>query len=116
MTHPEKPLPRAAKGTVVRPQTIALYADEIEALYVSLVLHHLCGLTNNGFDRYREVEQSADTQSVAPPKEWNVEAVEAWLGKLAASINGDKPISPSLDVFDQGFDRYACRYDSHIFA
>lgn len=32
VTDPAKPLPRAAKGTVVRPQALTLYADEIENL------------------------------------------------------------------------------------
>ena len=34
VTRPDKPLPRAAKGTVVRPQAIQLYSKEIEELYV----------------------------------------------------------------------------------
>lgn len=32
VTDPAKPLPRAGKGTVIRKQALALYADEIEQL------------------------------------------------------------------------------------
>ena len=36
MTHPDKPLPRAAKGTVVRKQALVLYENEIDELYAIL--------------------------------------------------------------------------------
>ena len=36
-TDPARPLPRAAKGTIVRPQAVSLYAEDIEKLYVYLV-------------------------------------------------------------------------------
>lgn len=32
VAHPSKPLPRSAKGTVIRKQALALYASEIESL------------------------------------------------------------------------------------
>lgn len=32
VTHPDKPFPRAAKGTIVRKQALAIYSDEIEHL------------------------------------------------------------------------------------
>ena len=35
VTDPKKPLPRAAKGTIIRPQTLQLYAEEIDKLYAS---------------------------------------------------------------------------------
>ena len=35
VTHPDKPLPRAGKGTILRKQATALYEKEIDALYVS---------------------------------------------------------------------------------
>ena len=38
VTNPAKPLPRAAKGTIVRPQALALYANEIETLYVLIIV------------------------------------------------------------------------------
>jgi hypothetical protein len=33
-TSPDKPLPRAGKGTVLRKAAIALYASEIDSMYV----------------------------------------------------------------------------------
>ena len=36
VTKPSKPFPRAAKGTVMRKQALALYAEEIEQLYVGV--------------------------------------------------------------------------------
>lgn len=38
VTDPARPLPRAAKGTIIRPQALALYANDIEELYVSINL------------------------------------------------------------------------------
>lgn len=32
VARPDKPLPRAGKGTVIRKQSLALYADEIEEM------------------------------------------------------------------------------------
>lgn len=36
---PARPLPRAAKGTVIRKQALALYAEEIEKMYATLSLN-----------------------------------------------------------------------------
>lgn len=38
VTDPHKPLPRAAKGTVIRKQALALYAEEIENACVQSML------------------------------------------------------------------------------
>ena len=38
VTSPDKPLPRAAKDTIQRKLVLNLYADEIDKLYVSLVV------------------------------------------------------------------------------
>lgn len=38
VTDPSRPLPRAGKGTVVRPQALKAYQDDIEKLYVYSVL------------------------------------------------------------------------------
>lgn len=37
VTDPARPLPRAAKGTVVTPQALSLYGSEIERLYATLL-------------------------------------------------------------------------------
>lgn len=38
VTHPNKPLPRAGKGTILRKQALAIYNEEIEKLYVLYLL------------------------------------------------------------------------------
>ena len=40
VTHPDKPLPRAGKGTIIRKQAIALYEKEIDTLYVLNYIDH----------------------------------------------------------------------------
>lgn len=83
---PSKPLPRAAKGTVVRPQALNLYADEIEKLYET-------------------VADSADARGIAPPVAWTVDEIEPWLMRHCESVNDGVAIAPERDMFDQGFDR-----------
>ena len=46
VTDPAKPLPRAGKGTVIRKQALALYADEIEQLCESFSLPWCSRLTS----------------------------------------------------------------------
>ncbi|KIP04467.1 hypothetical protein PHLGIDRAFT_193243, partial [Phlebiopsis gigantea 11061_1 CR5-6] len=88
VTDPAKPLPRAAKGTVVRPQALDAYAQEIDNLY-------------------QTVADSTDSRGIAPPPTWAREDIEQWLLQHCTSINNGVPISPSRDFFDQGFDRHA---------
>lgn len=38
VTEPGNPLPRAPKGTIIRKQATALYADEIDRLYALHIL------------------------------------------------------------------------------
>jgi hypothetical protein len=40
-----------------------------------------------------------------PPSSWSIQDVESWLVELTASINNGTIISPSRDIFEQGFDR-----------
>ncbi|KAJ3525806.1 hypothetical protein NM688_g8348 [Phlebia brevispora] len=81
---PARPFPRAAKGTFIRKQTIALYQYEIDQLYDT-------------------VDDSRDTKGIAPPASWIVEDIETWLMEHASAIK-DSRIDPSVDLFDQGFD------------
>ncbi|KAJ3555456.1 hypothetical protein NM688_g2570 [Phlebia brevispora] len=84
ITDPMRPLPRAAKSTVIRKQAIALYEKDIEGLY-------------------RSVTETA-AKTIEPPTSWMASDIEEWLMKLAAGINKDIPISATVDVFEQGFD------------
>ncbi|GJE88919.1 acetyl-CoA synthetase-like protein [Phanerochaete sordida] len=85
VTRVDKPLPRVAKGTVVRAQALQLYSDEIEKLY-------------------NTVADSADTRGIAPPATWEAGDIKLWLASHVALVNNGKTISPSRDMFDQGFD------------
>ncbi|GJE99007.1 acetyl-CoA synthetase-like protein [Phanerochaete sordida] len=84
VTDPAKPLPRAAKGTVIRPQAMKLYAEEIANLY-------------------QVIEDSTDAKGVAPPPSWSAADVQIWLENVAQSVNGEA-VSLVTDIFDQGFD------------
>ncbi|KAJ3543082.1 hypothetical protein NM688_g5900 [Phlebia brevispora] len=85
VTKPDKPLPRAGKGTVIRKQAIALYADEIDKLYDT-------------------VADSSDSKGIAPPNSWEPAELEAWLTEHAAAVGcGHIPL-PTVSLFDQGFD------------
>ncbi|KAJ7509627.1 putative aminoadipate reductase [Mycena galericulata] len=85
VTHPGKPLLRAPKGTVIKKASIALYNEEIEALYDT-------------------IEASGDAGSdIEPPASWTAEDLEPWL-RTHATLLADKDIRPGHDLFEQGFD------------
>lgn len=86
VTDHARPLPRAAKGTAIRKQAWNIYADEIEKAYEA-------------------AQDSADARGIDPPSKWEAEDVEEWLIRLSASVNDGAKLSPSRDIFDQGFDR-----------
>ncbi|THG96855.1 hypothetical protein EW026_g5054 [Hermanssonia centrifuga] len=81
---PAKPLPRAAKGNVVRKHALELYAHAIEHLY----------------DR-SEISQGSTLSS---PTSWTVEDIETWLLALTASVNNGQPLLAAVDIFEQGLD------------
>ncbi|KXN91379.1 Long-chain-fatty-acid--CoA ligase [Leucoagaricus sp. SymC.cos] len=77
-TH-DKPLPRAAKGTVIRKQALQAYMREIETTYVQM-------------------------GDVEPPKNWNPDTVEEWLVTQTSQMNRSKAFLVTEDIFAQGFD------------
>ncbi|GJE90357.1 acetyl-CoA synthetase-like protein [Phanerochaete sordida] len=85
VTDSARPLPRAAKGTIVRKQALALYEKEIN-------------------DLYETVENSASSEHIPPPCSWNVPDVQAWLQRHACALTSRASIRPDKDLFDQGFD------------
>ncbi|KAJ6491543.1 putative aminoadipate reductase [Mycena vulgaris] len=85
-TSPDKPLPRAGKGTVMRKAALGLYAAEIEGIYDTVE-----GQTNI-------------TGYIEPPAVWNGAQIQELLLKLAKTLCEDRTISPSEDLFKQGFD------------
>ncbi|EKM50758.1 uncharacterized protein PHACADRAFT_153008 [Phanerochaete carnosa HHB-10118-sp] len=86
VTDRARPLPRTAKGTVVRKQALKAYEKEIDSLYAIL-------------------EDSGNAESIRPPSSWSVPDIQAWLQEHASALaNRSDVISPSRDLFGQGFD------------
>ncbi|KAJ6492294.1 putative aminoadipate reductase [Mycena sanguinolenta] len=84
-----KPLPRAAKGSVLRKAALALYAEEIKSIYQTVE------------------QQTIPINSVKPPSAWEAATLELWLLDVAASLSNISTISPTTDLFQQGFDSLA---------
>ncbi|KAG2117013.1 putative aminoadipate reductase [Suillus discolor] len=92
VTHGEKPMLRAGKGTVMKKATLKLYEEEINALYEKVE-----GSTRAGID-------------VPLPTSWTAEDVEEWLKVHAAAVNADKEVDPDADLFTQGFDSISATF------
>ena len=103
---PQRPIPRAAKGTINRRQAYILYEQEIDKLYVPRArmsfLYHL----KVDIYRYQTVADSADTKGISAPKTWTVSDIEQWLLAHTRSLKPGQEISIVRSVFEQGFDRY----------
>ncbi|KAG1835812.1 putative aminoadipate reductase [Suillus subalutaceus] len=92
VTHSEKPMLRAGKGTVTKKATVNLYEEEINALY-------------------EKVEGSARAGIDVPlPISWTAEDVEGWLTVHATAVNADKAVDPDTDLFAQGFDSLSATF------
>ncbi|CCM03416.1 uncharacterized protein FIBRA_05547 [Fibroporia radiculosa] len=85
VTDSARPLPRAAKGTVMRKMALALYESDINSLY-------------------QAVSESTGLHNIVPPQSWTTLHIEAWLVKHATDIHGGKVVSVDKDLFEQGFD------------
>ena len=106
VTDSKKPLPRAAKGTIIRHQALQLYAEEIENLCVSLISRHGFVVTQTHLNRYQTIADSADSKGIAPPTSWEQPDILRWLLDHCQSIrNSEKPILVEQSIFEQGFDR-----------
>ncbi|KAF7794887.1 hypothetical protein EIP86_006030 [Pleurotus ostreatoroseus] len=81
---PDRPFPRAGKGTYIRKQVLALYEKDIDQLY-------------------QTVDESKDAKGIAPPASWMVEDVETWLLWHASAVKGSQ-VDPVVNLFDQGLD------------
>ncbi|GJF00089.1 acetyl-CoA synthetase-like protein [Phanerochaete sordida] len=92
VTDLDKPLPRAAKSTVIRKQALEVYKDEIRQLYETIT-------------------QSTNNEGIAPPRSWDVAGLELWLTEQAQSlVSHDKPIARGVDLFQQGFDSLSATF------
>lgn len=88
---PEKPFPRAGKGTVIRPRAVKEYESEINELYNSLE---------------EKSEAANDTAPVAgmPVMKLPVESIQQFVqDHVAHLLEGDK-VSATQDFFVLGFD------------
>ncbi|KAF7340997.1 Acetyl-CoA synthetase-like protein [Mycena sanguinolenta] len=94
VTQPEKPLCRAAKGTLLKKQSLVLYEQEIGELYDA-------------------VEASGNTNgNIELPSSWSSQDLEAWL-QTHASLVADRDICLGRDLFDQGFDSLNATFLRH---
>ncbi|KAJ7489600.1 putative aminoadipate reductase [Mycena latifolia] len=91
-TSPNKPLPRAAKGTVLRKAALNEYETEIEALY-------------NLIEEKINMVKSAKTPII-----WDSPSIQTWLLQLAADLANTTEISPNEDLFHQGFDSLSATF------
>ncbi|KAG2366971.1 acetyl-CoA synthetase-like protein [Suillus spraguei] len=92
VTCSEKPMSRAAKGTVNKKMTVKLYEEEINVVY-------------------EKVEGSARAGIDVPlPTSWTAEDVEEWLKVHATAANADKAVDPDADLFAQGFDSLSATF------
>ncbi|PPR05125.1 hypothetical protein CVT24_010381 [Panaeolus cyanescens] len=85
VTSKDKPLPRAAKGTIMRKAALKEYHGEIEALYAT-------------------VESTEAAGPIVPPTAWDSKTVQSWIQGHAEELNGDRKVSVEDDLFEQGFD------------
>jgi hypothetical protein len=104
VTHKDKPLPRAAKGTLMRKAALREYHDEIETLS-ALFLFDSIHSTNAYVIRYASVESTQKSESIEPPAVWDRFHLTKWLLKQAQELNPDKVLLPRMDIFEYGFDR-----------
>ncbi|OLN85756.1 Iterative polyketide synthase CazM 8 [Colletotrichum chlorophyti] len=84
VTKPEKPFPRAGKGTIQRPMALKLYKDEID-------------------EWYNKAEEGADSVSVnidVSSQQALIDSIE----KLFQQTLGSRPLSADSDFFSAGID------------
>ncbi|KXH65933.1 thioester reductase domain-containing protein [Colletotrichum salicis] len=84
VTNPEKPFPRAGKGTIQRPMTLKLYKDELD-------------------EWYNKAEEGADSLSVnidVSSQQGMIDSIE----KLFQQTLGSRALSADSDFFSAGID------------
>ncbi|KAF7329341.1 Acetyl-CoA synthetase-like protein [Mycena kentingensis (nom. inval.)] len=95
VTHPERPMVRTPKRTVVKKAAVAAYEEEITAVYETI-----------------EASGNAVVADIAPPSSWLSTDLEPWLAAHAQLLS-NKPIRPEVDLFDQGFDSLNATFMRH---
>lgn len=64
--------------------------------------------------RYETVHAHNDSHDIPPPGDWSLEETTTWLTKQATVVNSGFSPSSSVDLFQQGFDRYDCRFVARL--
>ncbi|GJE98682.1 putative NRPS-like protein biosynthetic cluster [Phanerochaete sordida] len=92
VTTPDKPLPRAGKGTIIRKQALNAYSEEIDKLYET-------------------ISASTNNDGITPPTSWKAVDLEQWLVDQAATlVSHGQSIAPTVDLFQQGFDSLSATF------
>lgn len=86
-TTPDKPLPRAAKGTIQRSKAVQLYQQAIDTFYAARAFDD----TRSAIDK-----SEIDLDSIA--------ATETSLEHFLSTNTGISNLSPDQDIFESGFD------------
>ncbi|CAK5265953.1 unnamed protein product [Mycena citricolor] len=94
VTGSERPMIRAAKGTIIKKPTVLMYQPDIDALYDAV-----------------EASSSA-AADISPPTSWTTESLIPWL-RMQATALSDKEIDVGTDLFDQGFDSLNATFLRH---
>ncbi|KAJ3887895.1 male sterility protein-domain-containing protein, partial [Lentinula edodes] len=84
ISSPEKPLPRAAKGTILRKAAYQLYEGAINRIY-------------------EIIDTNANSSPVDPPTSWESPQVQQWLTHQLQGLCG-VVLSPTVDFFEHGID------------
>ncbi|KAF9000304.1 hypothetical protein BDQ17DRAFT_1427303 [Cyathus striatus] len=91
ITSSNKPLPRSAKGTIMRKAALELYDEEIEALY-------------------QTIESNTAGDHILVPESWDKSPLQAWLLQQAKDILSVVQLNSSQDLFEQGFDSLSATF------
>ncbi|KAL1710425.1 hypothetical protein EV121DRAFT_192955 [Schizophyllum commune] len=86
VAHPDRPLPRTDKGTVIRKLALKVYEEEIENIYKAL-----------------ESAEHGEVLDGTPPSSWETATIKDWITQHIRDITG-RNVDPAADLFEQGFD------------
>ncbi|KAF7430338.1 hypothetical protein PC9H_006043 [Pleurotus ostreatus] len=94
---PDRPLPRAGKGTVMRKAAITLYADDIQKLYDT-------------------IDAGVSSSTVKDPEDWSPEGLRTWLTAQILDLRPNNTLPVEGDLFEEGFDSLSATQLRHRIA
>ncbi|KAL1695048.1 hypothetical protein GGG16DRAFT_109571 [Schizophyllum commune] len=86
VAHPDRPLPRTDKGTVIRKLALKVYDEETENIYKAL-----------------ENAEQGEELDAKPPSSWDTASIEGWIARHVRDITG-REMDRDVDLFEQSFD------------